>query len=166
MFNLCFVALATAAGFNQNRIREVTLFRVAILLNYCLTDITLDDWENGGYDCWDWPPPKNLLWLPQHGSWGEVGGSGGKRRSWRRSREASTSCENTKMVTWKSLPHSHAPSLPLAPTHYKRLMSTFAVFLFTPLHTKRYILWLNFKGRINYFTKLRGMVGQQNHCGG
>lgn len=51
-------------------------------------------WENGGSGWWNWPTPKSLLWLPQHGSWGEVG-SGGRtrrRRRWR-SIEAAASCE-------------------------------------------------------------------------
>ncbi len=67
-------------------------------------DIMFGGWENGGNDCWDWPSSKSLLRLPQHGSWGEVGGSGGgggERRSWRRSIEARTSCgkknENSHM---------------------------------------------------------------------
>lgn len=89
----------------QGSKQELSIFKIA--LEVLIWDVHGVRWtlcsvvggENGGNGCSDWPAPKSLLWLPQHGSWGGVGGDGRRRRRrrrWRRSIEASASCESER----------------------------------------------------------------------
>lgn len=84
-----------------------------------------------------------------------AGGGAGESRSWRRNIDTRRSLKKPQIFTWKSSctePTTTSYSL-------QKADACIATLLLTSLHTKRSILWVNFKGRINYLTKHWGLVG-------
>lgn len=109
--------------------------------------------KNGGEDCWNWRFPKKPLVAPI------AGGGAGESRSWRRSIDTRRIWKNPnihmKILTTQSCTEPTTTSSSL-----QKAGARIATILLTSLHTKRSILWVNFKGRINYLTKHWGLVGR------
>jgi len=104
-----------------------------------------------GNDCRGWPsPPLNRLKT-----------SRGLPGRCVREEELEEECRGEHKMGEKNPEENSHMEIPTAYSHastasHSPLKTGEHVLRLTPLHTKRYILWGNFKGRINYLSKQRG----------